>query len=260
MESLPVDRRDSRADSGRPIVARRATYTPEWPSEAFIVPLLRALIDEGLSRYAVPARSGARALDVGCGAQPFRAALEKLGYAYVGLDAQQNAAGSVDVVAVIDAPLPSKLIERAPFDFILCTEVLEHVAQWGTAFGNLARLLAPGGRVLVTCPHFYIPHEEPYDFWRPTPHALSRFASDAGLRALELRGVGDAWDVLGTLLAVTQVWPAKRRRLLDRLLAAAVRLQCRAAHAALRSGRLQRRVRAGGPCYLSVFGVFEKTG
>ena len=52
----------------------------------------------------------------------------------------------------------------------------------------------------MTCPMFYPLHEEPYDFWRPTLHALDYFARRAGLRVVERQGAGDAWDILGTLL------------------------------------------------------------
>ena len=45
----------------------------------------------------------------------------------------------------------------------------------GIEHSNVAALLAPGGRVLLTVPHVYRLHEEPYDFWRPTLHAIHYF-------------------------------------------------------------------------------------
>lgn len=241
----------------RPPIAARAAYQPQWPSEAFIVPLLRALIEEGLQRYAAPAPAGGCALDVGCGGQPFRSLLETMGYAYTGFDVQQNPAGSVAVVGAIDATLPAAVLERGPFHFILCTEVLEHVARWDVAFANLARLLHPGGRLLVTCPHFYPPHEEPYDFWRPTSNAVELFARRADLVPLEVRRAGDAGDIVGTLLAVTR-FRAAHRRLLDHVVAALAQAQRRLLVAALRSRTIRRRLRVNGAMYLSTFAVFEK--
>ena len=92
-----------------------------------------------------------------------------MGFDYTGADVQQNKAATVDFVAAIDQPLPPQLAGAGPFDFIVCTEVLEHVADWEMAFRNLRSLLAPGGRLLITCPHFYPLHETPHDYWRPTP-------------------------------------------------------------------------------------------
>jgi SAM-dependent methyltransferase len=127
--------------------------------------------------------------------------LEKLDSHYVGMDVTQTPDGIVEVIAAIDSSLPPELLVYAPFDFILCTEVLEHVADWATAFGNLSILLRPGGRVLITCPHFYRLHEEPYDFWRPTLHAIEYHAKLHGLVTLRQEAAGDGWDVLGTFLA-----------------------------------------------------------
>jgi len=144
----------------RPELIERATYTPALPVEEFIVPLLLSRIAPILE--SLPASEG-RVLDVGCGRQPFRHLFETRGYTYVSTDAQ-NPLGIVDVVAEIDKDLPAALLARGPFDFILCTEVLEHVADWHKVFANFSLLLKSGARLLVTCPHFYILHEAPYDF------------------------------------------------------------------------------------------------
>jgi SAM-dependent methyltransferase len=241
----------------RPVVVERTAYQSQWPAEDFMVPLLRGLIETGVERYAKPAPPGAGALDVGCGGQPFRQALEAIGYRYTGFDAQQNPAGTVDVVGAVDESLPLELRQRGPFHFILCTEVLEHVARWQVAFANLAQLLSPGGRLLVTCPHFYPPHEEPYDFWRPTTHAVEWYARNAGLKPLEVRRAGDAGDIVGTMLAVTRI-RAARPRVSDHVLATVSQLARRCIAAALRQPWFRRRLVIKGPMYLSLFAVLEK--
>jgi 2-polyprenyl-3-methyl-5-hydroxy-6-metoxy-1,4-benzoquinol methylase len=38
------------------------------------------------------------------------------------------------------------------FDVVVCSEVLEHLDDGPTAVANLARMVAPGGRLLLTCP------------------------------------------------------------------------------------------------------------
>src|SRR5882724_5177657 len=193
-------------DWRRPSVKERPDYEPSAPQEQFIVPLLRRFIEGGIETYAKPVPADACALDVGCGAQPFRSKLEGLGYKYTSMDVQQNDDKSVDVIAAIDAPLP-EILRAKSFHFVLCTEVLEHVVDWRQAFTNLTALTEPGGRLLITCPHFYQLHEEPYDFWRATPHALRYFAEAFGTKSLEQTAAGDSWDVLVTVLANCRAQP-----------------------------------------------------
>ncbi len=245
------------AELPRPRLVERATYVPNAPCEEFIVPLLSAHVARSLGEFASPAPVLARALDCGCGRQPFRAALEAIGYSYTGTDVAQNPEGSVDVTCAIDGPLPRALLERGPFDFVLCTEVLEHVAGWDVAFANFSALLKPGGRVLVTAPHFYQLHEEPYDFWRPTLNAIDLFAARSGLRVIHRQKVGDGWDVLGTLLGSVHPFP-RSRRLLDRVYAKVARIAQRAIFRWLRSQTIQRRLHIGSPLYLSNLAVLEK--
>jgi SAM-dependent methyltransferase len=240
----------------RPIVKERVNYEPAGPQEQFIVPLLRWHIEQVLANYAALPPPGARVLDVGCGRQPFRKTLESLGYSYTGIDVQQNPENTVDVICAIDEPLPEWLISCGPFHFVLCTEVMEHVADWDRAFKNLAALMEQGGRLLITCPYFYLLHEEPYDFWRPTLHALRYFGSRAGFRILHHAAAGGAWDVLGTLLAECRPYSASDR-LVDRGITKLVSLSRRGLFKLLREGRLQRMVKMRSSLYLSNIIVLE---
>ena len=238
----------------RPHLERRAQYEPHWDQEQFIVPLLRAAIELHLERHAKPLGPGGKALDVGCGKQPFRAALEAFGFTYTGVDAQPG--DGVAFVAPIDGTLPDELFAEGPFQFLLCTEVLEHVADWHAAFENLARLTAPGGKLLLTCPHVYPLHEEPYDFWRPTPHAIRHYAEHAGFRVVSLEPIGTAWDVIGTTLGACTIsrgeWSWKAR-----VAAWFVRRFVRTTYWLLRKGWLQT-VPLGSKLYLSNVAVLEK--
>lgn len=244
-------------DPTRPKLIERTVYEPCGPQEEFMVPLLGERIEGLLDKYATPDSAKARALDVGCGGQPFRKRLESSGYQYTGMDVQQNIDGAVDVIGAIDEPLPNQLLALGPFQFLLCTEVLEHVADWGTAFHNLATVLAPGGRLLITCPQFYQLHEEPYDFWRPTLHALNHFSNRVGLRTLTQEAAGDTWDVLGTLLANSSPSAASDHPL-DRGVAKLAVWGHRLLFDLLRTRRLQRAVQLSGPLYLSNIVVLER--
>lgn len=238
-------------------ISRRPDYEPTCSQESFIVPLLQKEINQRLKEFAIPSCSDSRALDVGCGRQPFRRMLSDLGYKYCGFDIAQNEESTVHVLGAIDLPLPEELATDRGFDFILCTEVLEHVADWTFAFQNLAKLLRQGGRLLATCPHFYQLHEEPHDFWRPTLHSLHHFGAKVGLRILSSNKLGDGWDVLGTLLASMDT-AAQKRTLTNRVINKTL---CVAKNFALRSlhgNFLRRRLVLRSPLYLSNAVVFEK--
>lgn len=240
----------------RPTRRQRQSYTAHADQEQFIVPLLRGRIEAAIRSSAGSIGRGTRVLDVGCGSQPFRESLMSLGYEYVSLDVSQNQQKSVDYVCAIDQGLPGDLVDQQ-FELIVCLEVLEHVADWTPAFSNLARLLRPGGQLLVTCPHFYPLHEEPYDFWRPTIHALTRFGALVGLTPISIEAAGSAWDVLGTAIALA--FPeATDASLMARVFARLARSARRIALGALRAGWPQRLVRLTGPLYISNVVLFER--
>ena len=223
-----------------------------------MVPLLKAHIESSLTTLTPLASMPRLALDVGCGEQPFRPLLESLGYQYLSLDVDQNAAGTVDFIGAIDEPLPPELTSHGPFQLVLCTEVLEHVADWDCAFMHLSRLVAKHGKLVITCPHFYQLHEEPYDFWRPTPHALRFYAKRSNLRVVSLDAVGTGWDVLGTLLANCYAQPVDKR-FLSRLASRTVSELRRYTFALLRGRYLQRLVRLQSSLYLSNIAILERS-
>jgi SAM-dependent methyltransferase len=179
---------------------RRVDYTSILgEQEFFATPLLRKSIAEAFRIIGEPT-PGATVLDIGAGECPLRAELDKAGYDYRSLDIGQNASGTIDFVSPIDVLLPENLAGTSGFDLLILTEVLEHVPNWPITFRNLAGLLKPGGHCIVTTPFFYMLHEEPHDYWRPTDHALRHFAQSNGMEVIFSRRNGDGWDVLGTLL------------------------------------------------------------
>jgi SAM-dependent methyltransferase len=245
------------SQSTQPVMKRRGAYLPTSSREQFIVTLLRNGIDVALRDFAAPLGPGKKVLDVGCGEQPLRSILRDMGFVYTGVDVQQNKAATVDFVTPIDQPLPAELQAAGPFDFIVCTEVLEHVADWEMAFRNLRSLLAPGGRLLVTCPQFYPLHEIPHDYWRPTPYALQFFANRHGLNILDQQSAGDGFDVLGTAIACVQPVP-RTGGILSRSAAFACDVLRKAAFVLLRSRLMRQYVSPQGLLYLSNIVVMER--
>jgi SAM-dependent methyltransferase len=102
-------------------------------------------------------RPGDRALDLGCGDGAFTAALADAGAQAVGADVAQAALDraldrhpTLDFRLVgIDDPLP---FGDCVFDLVWASEVIEHVADTARWLSEVRRVLAPGGRLLLTTP------------------------------------------------------------------------------------------------------------
>ncbi len=237
---------------------RRSNYDVMGPQEQFIVPLLRDNINLVIENFAKPAPFNGKVLDVGCGEQPLRQDLEACGYTYLSLDIQQNNQGTVDIIGSIDQPLNSELIEKGPFDLVICTEVMEHVANWQTAFDNFTFLMEKGNKLLITCPHFFPLHEEPYDYWRPTPYALKHFASRNGFEVLYQASLGNAWDLIGTIIARSHPVP-KNNKLLNKLVSRLLRLFFSITFRLLVHSRIQNIIQIESPFYLSNIILIERS-
>jgi SAM-dependent methyltransferase len=142
---------------------------------------------------------GGELLDVGCGQRPYAS--------YFAHAKKQRACdfdgkrGPVDFVCPADqVPLPD-----ASLDSILCTEVLEHVPDPDAVWSEFRRLLRPGGKVLLTTPMYWPPHELPHDFYRYPEHGLRRLANNAGFEVMKLIPRGGVWALLGQIMV--QVMP-----------------------------------------------------
>lgn len=102
-------------------------------------------------------RPGERAIDLGCGDGAFTAALAEAGAHVVGVDVAQAALDravahhpGLDFRRIaIDGPLP---FDDCHFDLVWGSEVVEHVADTARWVSEVRRVLAPGGRLLLTTP------------------------------------------------------------------------------------------------------------
>lgn len=122
-------------------------------------------------------------LDLGCGVKPYEPLLARPGDRWVGVDHPVTLQGSYGVFTLADVFADCHQLPFADgyFDSVICTQVLEHVAEPGRVLQEAARVLRPGGVLLLTAPLLWPLHEEPYDFFRYTPYGLRHLVEQAGL-------------------------------------------------------------------------------
>lgn len=117
--------------------------------------------------------AGSRILDAGAGEQKFKKFCKHLDYVaqdFDKYDGNGDARGlqtgarnlsSLDIVCDITAiPEPD-----GSFDAIMCIEVFEHLPAPLAAVREFARLLRPGGQLILTAPFCSLTHYAPYHFY-----------------------------------------------------------------------------------------------
>lgn len=149
-----------------------------------------------LEHRAAPVARG-RMLDYGSGGQPYRSLFEPLINAYVTADVAVYGALVPDVLIEPDRPVP---LPSGSFDTILASQTLEHVPNPTFYLAECARLLAPGGCLILTAPMQWRHHEVPYDYMRFTRYGLERLLKDAGLRIEDMASTGGAFALMGQIL------------------------------------------------------------
>ncbi|MBU0598528.1 MAG: class I SAM-dependent methyltransferase [Candidatus Omnitrophica bacterium] len=115
---------------------------------------------------------GSRILDAGAGELRNRSLCGHLSYVsqdfcrYTGigdgkgLQTGQWDTSHIDLVCdIISIPEPD-----VSFDAILCSEVLEHIPEPTKVFDEFARLLKPGGKLILTAPFASLVHFAPYHY------------------------------------------------------------------------------------------------
>jgi SAM-dependent methyltransferase len=105
-------------------------------------------------------RSGATALDFGCGSRPYQSIFAAAGARYLGADFDQHGDVLIDRGGRLSAPDHS-------VDLVLSFQVLEHVRDLGTYFSEARRVLRPDGWLMLSThgTWFYHPHPEDHRRW-----------------------------------------------------------------------------------------------
>jgi SAM-dependent methyltransferase len=170
----------------------------------FAKTLSRKEIYEELRSFTQSIPRNSRILNIGSGGE-----IEKLikdncltDISIISMDIDINR--NPDIVADISA----EFTEEEVYDYIICSEVLEHVVDPFKAVENIRQLVKTGGEVFVSTPYQFPTHDAPFDHFRYTEFGLRMLLNSFSDLKLEVRG---SWLSTITLLVLRGLWLGDRK-------------------------------------------------
>lgn len=150
--------------------------------------MFKKITRKNLEKFLEKHATDKRVLDLGSGGSSYHRFFPNR--VSVDIDAERKP----DVVA--DAHnLPFKDNE---FEFVLCTEMLEHVQDPPQVISEIKRVLRNGGTVLLTTRFVFPLHDVPHDYWRFTEYGLRNLFKD--WKVLELHREVESFSTIAVLL------------------------------------------------------------
>ena len=119
---------------------------------------------------------GKKLIDIGAEKCPYRNYFHQI--KYFSQDIKQNKKRNFDFIADVNEGIPK--ITDDSFDYILCTQVLEHLKEPKFVFKEFRRILKRGGKLFLTTHMCYDEHMVPFDFFRFTKFGLRYLGESNG--------------------------------------------------------------------------------
>ena len=124
-----------------------------------------------------------KVLDIGAGELPYKEYFNKCRYYTQDIFNYNNA---IDYVS--DAKkIP---VKDNSFDYVICTQVLEHINEPHLVIKEMHRLLKKGGKVYLTTHGNFEEHSIPYDFFRYTRYGLAFLATSNNFKVKSITPQG----------------------------------------------------------------------
>lgn len=154
-------------------------------------------IDKFVQEMAVKYdEKGKKILDVGAESSPYKKYFKRMDF--FAQDIVQNSAHTIDFVGDINEGIPG--IKDKSFDYILCTQVLEHIRIPDKAFKEFYRILKRGGRLFLTTHLCFEEHMIPYDYFRFTKYGLRYLGESNGFAMERIAPHGGVFHVLALIV------------------------------------------------------------
>ncbi len=129
-----------------------------------------------IATFAALVPNEALVLDAGSGNAPYKSLFQHAQYESADFEKVNKTYAPHTYVC----DLKSIPVEDCRFDFIIFTQVMEHLSEPQLVLAELYRVLKVGGKMIYTGPLFYEEHEQPYDFYRYTQFGLRHLFNSTG--------------------------------------------------------------------------------
>jgi SAM-dependent methyltransferase len=177
--------------------------------------VLQGLSAEVDAAAAELARPGTKAIDLGCGDQPYRPFFEDRGTEYQGADLGHSADIAIAADGTVQAPDGSA-------DLVLSFQVLEHVRDLKRYLAEAKRLLRPRGQLLLSTHGTWLYHPHPEDHRRWTREGLINELESSGFSVVSCRAVVGPLALTTIVRLTAFAYALRKLPLLGRPIAAAL--------------------------------------
>jgi len=153
-------------------------------------------LEREIIAFAAQAHNEALVLDAGSGQAPYKKYFAHTTYENADFQKVECRDGSYAPSTYI-CDLADIPVENERYDFIICTQVLEHLPEPWKVLSEFFRVLKKGGKIFLSAPLFFEEHEQPYDFYRYTQFAWEKLLADAGFEIQTLDWLEGYYGTLG---------------------------------------------------------------
>ena len=183
----------------------------------FLFPSVAKERDNYIKSWILSIPKGSKILDAGAGIQRYKKFAKHLDYTsqdfgdysggeeFLGKKVDYWASENCDIICdITNIPLSNN-----SFDFILCSEVMEHLIDPYQALKELKRILKKNGKLLITVPFRSLYHQSPYFYYS----GFSKFwfiekSKDLNLNILDIIPIGNyIKDLASEIIRTTYFGP-----------------------------------------------------
>jgi SAM-dependent methyltransferase len=143
----------------------------------------------------VPARS--KILDIGAGTGRYRQFFAHCDYKTHDFTKTPDLNGKYTHIDYI-SDICSIPVKNEEFDYLICTEVIEHVPEPIKAVNEMARIAKKGALLFLTAPLASFLHQEPYHYYGGfTPFWYEKILEEAGFSIITIERNGGFFSLFG---------------------------------------------------------------
>ena len=160
--------------------------------------IARNSLEKKIEQYAKLVKGGTL-IDIGCGEKPYEKYFDVEKYIGIEIEGGSHERSKKNANIFYDG-------KRLPFEdesvsWVLCTQVLEHMAEPEAFIRECSRVLKNEGGIILSAPQVWGLHEEPFDFYRFTKYGLKYLIEKCGFEVIRSDKTTGIWGTVGQRLA-----------------------------------------------------------